>query len=60
MRNSAIATAIGTAMTMAMTEETIVPKASTAMPKLGGMRLVFHSKVVRKFPWSLLIAREAR
>jgi hypothetical protein len=45
---------------MATTEETTVPKARTAMPNDGGMRLVFHSKVVRKFPWSLLIAREAR
>lgn len=43
-----------------MIEETTVPKASTAMPKLGGSRLVFHSNVVRKFPWSSLIALAAR
>ncbi len=55
-----MATAIGTAMTMAMIEDTTVPNARTAMPNFGGTRLVFHSKVVRKFAWSLLIAREAR
>ena len=31
-----MATAIGTAMTMAMIEETTVPKARTAMPNFGG------------------------
>jgi hypothetical protein len=58
--NSAMATATGTARAMAMIEEITVPKARTAMPKTGGMVLVFHSKVVRKLPWSLLIASEAR
>src|SRR5882757_7535113 len=53
-------TAIGTAMAIAMTELTTVPYASTATPKTGGFALAFHSKVVRKLPWSLEIAFTAR
>ncbi|CAM5725818.1 hypothetical protein SALBM311S_01326 [Streptomyces alboniger] len=60
MRNSAIATAIGTAITMAMIEETTVPNARTAMPNFAGSRLVFHSKAVKKLASSLPIAIEAR
>lgn len=55
-----MATAIGTAMTMAMIEETTVPKARTAMPKSDGMAVGFHSNVVRKLLSSLLIARTER
>lgn len=58
--NSAMPTAIGTAMAMAMIEEMIVPKARTAMPKTGGVLLAFHSNVVRKLPSFLLRTRDAR
>ncbi len=52
--------AIGTAIAMAMTELTTVPKARTAMPKTGGSPAGFHSEVVRKLPSFSDIARTAR
>lgn len=58
--NRAIATATGTAITIATTDDTTVPKARTAMPNSGGRPLGFHSKVVKKLASSLDIASEAR
>lgn len=58
--NSAMPTATGTAMIIAISAETIVPKASTAMPKTGGLLLASHSNVVKKLPSFLVRTSAAR
>jgi hypothetical protein len=58
--NRAMPTAIGTAMIIAMSELTTVPKARMPMPKAGGSPCGFHSKAVRKLTESLETAMEAR
>ncbi len=58
--NRAMPTAIGTATAMAMTDDTTVPKARTAMPNSGGVPVGFHSRVVKKLASFLLSAIEAR
>jgi hypothetical protein len=58
--NSAMPTAMGTAMTIAMIELTTVPNSSTAMPKTGGSPAGFLSMVVRKLPSFFEMASVAR
>ncbi len=58
--NRAMPTEIGTAMAIAMIDDTMVPKARTAMPNSGGVPLGFHSKLVKKLASSSLMASQAR